>query len=121
MIIAYNLCFSTCLGKPAHAAALERGGPLPKLGFVEYALPPGTLAGDLAPDKLVVTPNEVAFASKEARPGVLPRLLNEILNTRIMVGRRAGRSSAASVQAAKPARPLHGQALCMLVTLPSGP
>ncbi len=91
MVIAYNLCFSTCLGRPTHAeagaaAAGAGGGPLPKLGVVEYGLPPGTLSGALSPDKLVVTPNGVAFASHEARPGVLPRLLSEILNTRIMVG-----------------------------------
>jgi DNA polymerase elongation subunit (family B) len=90
MIIAYNLCFSTCLGRPAHAAAgaaaaAAAGGPLPRLGIVDYGLPPGTLAGALCPDRLVVAPNGVAFAPREARPGVLPRLLSEILNTRIMV------------------------------------
>lgn len=30
-------------------------------------------------------PNSVFYASKQARPGVLPRLLEEILRTRIMV------------------------------------
>lgn len=90
MTIAYNLCFSTCLGRPSHAAAGARGDLLPKLGCTEYGLPPGTLAGELAPDRLVVAPNGVAFAPKEARPGVLPRLLQEILNTRIMVGAARG-------------------------------
>ena len=84
MIIAYNLCFSTCLGRPAHAAAGD--DPPPKLGAVEYGLPAGSLAGRLAPERLVVAPNGVAFVPREARPGVLPRLLSEILNTRIMVG-----------------------------------
>ncbi len=85
MIIAYNLCFSTCLGRPTHAIAGARGDLLPKLGCTEFGLPPGTLRGALAPDRLVVAPNGVAFAPKAARPGVLPRLLQEILNTRIMV------------------------------------
>ena len=88
-IIAYNLCFSTCLGRPSHAAAGTNdpsSGPLPKLGCTEFGLPAGTLVGGLAPECLVVAPNGVAFAPKEVRPGVLPRLLQEILNTRIMVG-----------------------------------
>ena len=52
MIIAYNLCFSTCLGRPAHAAA-----DLPvKLGASELALPEGSLQGALAPDKCAPIP-----------------------------------------------------------------
>ncbi len=35
--------------------------------------------------RLIVAPNGVAYAPPEARQGVLPRLLNEILATRIMV------------------------------------
>lgn len=45
----------------------------------------GTLAGGLAPDELIITPNGVAFAPPSVRPGILPRLLREILETRIMV------------------------------------
>lgn len=42
MIIAYNLCFSTCLGRPSHArAGSAGGGPAPRLGCMEYALPEG--------------------------------------------------------------------------------
>ena len=48
IIIAYNLCYSTIVGRPAHAAAA--GQPV-KLGAAEYALPPGTLIGPNAPDK----------------------------------------------------------------------
>jgi DNA polymerase elongation subunit (family B) len=35
--------------------------------------------------RLVVAPNGVAFAPASVRPGVLPRMLDEILSTRIMV------------------------------------
>jgi DNA polymerase zeta len=36
-------------------------------------------------DLYLVTPNEVMFVTKEVREGVLPRLLREILETRIVV------------------------------------
>ena len=36
--------------------------------------------------RLIVAPNGVAYAPPESRPGVLPRMLAEILGTRIMVG-----------------------------------
>ena len=47
MVIAYNLCFSTCLGRPAHAAS---AAPL-QLGVAQGHLPPGTLAGALQPQR----------------------------------------------------------------------
>jgi DNA polymerase zeta len=47
-IIAYNLCYSTCLGRPAHAAASS--DPL-RLGAQTYGLPKGSLRNALAPEK----------------------------------------------------------------------
>lgn len=35
--------------------------------------------------RLIIAPNGVAYAPPDARPGILPRLLQEILSTRIMV------------------------------------
>ncbi|DBA81937.1 hypothetical protein WJX77_000726 [Trebouxia sp. C0004] len=82
IIIAYNLCYSTVVGRPAHAAA---AGQEVKLGAANYAVPPGTLTGPNAPDKLVIAANGVAYLPHDARPGIVPRLLQEILSTRIMV------------------------------------
>lgn len=48
IIIAYNLCYSTVVGRPAHAAA---AGQEVKLGAANYALPTGTLTGSNSPDK----------------------------------------------------------------------
>ncbi|KAI5067558.1 hypothetical protein GOP47_0018086 [Adiantum capillus-veneris] len=76
MMIAYNLCYSTCLGK----IVLDN----PKvLGVASLNLDKRNLK-DLK-DSLIFTPNGVMFTSARARPGVLPRLLEEILSTRIMV------------------------------------
>ena len=47
MVIAYNLCFCTCLGKPQHAAS---SAPL-QLGVAQGFLPPGTLRGALQPQR----------------------------------------------------------------------
>lgn len=43
MIIAYNLCYSTCIGRVAHAAATA-DKPI-RLGCSEYALPHGEAWG----------------------------------------------------------------------------
>ncbi|BBN02455.1 DNA polymerase zeta [Marchantia polymorpha subsp. ruderalis] len=76
MIIAYNLCFSTCLGK------LSADNPK-VLGVTKLKLDPGSLSS--LKEAMTITPNGVMFAPKEVLPGVLPRLLQEILSTRIMV------------------------------------
>ncbi|ONM60806.1 DNA polymerase zeta catalytic subunit [Zea mays] len=76
MIIAYNLCYSTCLGKvfPSKSDVL---------GVSSYSADPHTLV-DLK-NQLLLTPNGVLYVQPEIRKGVLPRLLEEILSTRIMV------------------------------------
>ena len=47
-IIAYNLCFCTCLGRPLHASDPSQAH---QLGASSLCLPAGTLTGSLAPDK----------------------------------------------------------------------
>lgn len=121
MVIAYNLCFSTCLGKTVHIGgtttgddADDRGGDNgcchhpntttgtningPRLGVKkEYSLPPQALLEEgLSPDDIIITPNGVAFTPPHTRPGVLPRLLKEILETRIMVKGAMKRASSSS-------------------------
>ncbi len=58
MMIAYNLCYSTSLGRLAHARA--EGAPL-RLGASTYGLAKGSLRGGLAPDKLIIAPNRCGF------------------------------------------------------------
>ncbi|CAN8238640.1 unnamed protein product [Cochlearia groenlandica] len=75
MIIAYNLCFCTCLGKLAHLKTNT-------LGVSSYS-PDLNVLEDL--NQIFQTPNGVMYVPPEVRRGILPRLLEEILSTRIMV------------------------------------
>eukprot|EP00775_Hariotina_reticulata_P012068 gene12067-12209_t len=136
LVIAYNLCYTTCVGRPAHAAAAvaaacqrpgnqgaaaggtpaESAAPgrdpvgcqlheqLPagtgvRLGVSSYAPPPDALLPGGAADAegLILAPNGVAFVPPRVRPGVLPRLLHEILATRVMVKAAMKRSKADKV------------------------
>ncbi|KAH6762547.1 recovery protein 3 [Perilla frutescens var. hirtella] len=76
MVIAYNLCFCTCLGKITHP---KTGG----LGVSSYSPDLNTLRN--LKHELLVAPNGVAYVPSKVRQGILPRLLEEILSTRIMV------------------------------------
>ncbi|XP_060966824.1 DNA polymerase zeta catalytic subunit isoform X2 [Cannabis sativa] len=76
MIIAYNLCYSTCLGNIAPSKANTLG--------VSPFLPDPHILQDLK-NQILLTPNGVMYVPTKIRKGVLPRLLEEILSTRIMV------------------------------------
>ncbi|KAJ1417117.1 Ribonuclease H-like superfamily [Sesbania bispinosa] len=76
MIIAYNLCFCTCLGKVVASKANTLG--------VSSFSPEQHVLQDLK-DQILLSPNGVMFVPPKVRRGVLPRLLDEILSTRIMV------------------------------------
>ncbi|KAI3948072.1 hypothetical protein MKX01_014671 [Papaver californicum] len=74
MIIAYNLCFSTCLIIPSKENTL---------GVSKYVPDPQLMAN--LKNQTMLTPNGVMCVTSKIRKGVLPRLLEEILSTRIMV------------------------------------
>ncbi|KAK4595861.1 hypothetical protein RGQ29_014087 [Quercus rubra] len=76
MIIAYNLCFSTCLGKVAPSKANT-------LGVSSFSPDPSVLQS--VKNEMLLTPNGVMYVSSKVRKGIMPRLLEEILSTRIMV------------------------------------
>ncbi|KAK4282799.1 hypothetical protein QN277_014132 [Acacia crassicarpa] len=88
MIIAYNLCFCTCLGKVVASKANTFG--------VSSFSPEQRVLQDLK-DQILLTPNGVMFVPSKVRRGILPRLLEEILSTRIMV-KQAMKKLAASQQ-----------------------
>ncbi|KAL4649072.1 DNA polymerase zeta catalytic subunit isoform X1 [Arapaima gigas] len=79
IVIAYNYCFSTCLG---HVESLGTHDEF-KFGCTSLRVPPELLyqlRGDIS-----ISPNGVAFVKPSVRKGVLPSMLEEILKTRIMV------------------------------------
>ncbi|KAD5317907.1 hypothetical protein E3N88_17853 [Mikania micrantha] len=76
MVIAYNLCFCTCLGKVSPWKPNT-------LGVTSYTPDPKVLWG--LRHEVLLTPNGVMYVPSKVRKGVLPRLLDEILSTRIMV------------------------------------
>ena len=80
VVIAYNLCYTTCLGKVGSQPDSE--GVL-KLGASSLLRPPGMLAA--LQNDTYVSPNGVVYVQAHVREGVLPRLLREILSARVAV------------------------------------
>ena len=77
VMIAYNYCYSTFLGR-AHQ---WRGRN--KMGFMDYERQPQLL--DLLKDKINIAPNGMIYTKPEVRTSLLARMLSEILETRVMV------------------------------------
>ncbi|CAO3569276.1 unnamed protein product [Mortierella alpina] len=74
VMIAYNYCYSTCLGKLG-------GGN--KFGVVDYKIQDGVLP--LMQEHLHIAPNGVMFVNQDIRRSLLARMLAELLDTRVMV------------------------------------
>nr|CAI5846392.1 unnamed protein product [Callosobruchus analis] len=81
IIIAYNYCFTTCLGR---VKSLGRNTPF-KFGATQLKVSRARLDKLLKKDLLNFSPCGVAFVNKEVRDGIMPRMLREILDTRLMV------------------------------------
>lgn len=77
IMIAYNYCYSTFLGR----AASWRGRD--KMGFLDYKRQPRIL--ELLKDKINIAPNGMMYAKQEVRKSLLAKMLTEILETRVMV------------------------------------
>ena len=95
VMIAYNYCYSTCLGR-----ITEFKGQY-KLGVTEVQQPRGMLralqdhitgscitSATYKPHNLAycsVAPNGIMYVKKDVRKGLLARMLTELLETRVMV------------------------------------
>ena len=90
MMIANNICFSTCLGKlpPLSDASTATGGAVThQLGGLQRTRSAGLLMSLLksSGSPLWISPSGTMFTTSAVRDGVLPLLLHAILRTRIMV------------------------------------
>lgn len=79
IVIAYNYCYSTCLG---HVDSLGTSDEF-RFGCTSLRVAP-ELLHELR-HNITVSPNGIGFVKASVRKGVLPSMLEEILNTRIMV------------------------------------
>ena len=92
IIMAYNYCYSTCLGRVVEEG--NSGGiasetdfqPKPfQFGCTRLKLSPKRLS--LLQGKLNFSPGGIAFLKAEERKGIVPTMLEEIIKTRLMVKR----------------------------------
>ncbi|OAL24960.1 hypothetical protein AYO20_10563 [Fonsecaea nubica] len=77
VMIAYNYCYSTYLGRVVG----WRGAN--KMGFTNYRREPRLL--ELLKDYINIAPNGIMYAKPEIRKSLLAKMLSEILETRVMV------------------------------------
>ncbi|KAL4924882.1 DNA-directed DNA polymerase zeta catalytic subunit REV3 [Aspergillus undulatus] len=77
IMIAYNYCYSTFLGR-VHS---WRGRN--KMGFMDYNRQPRLL--ELLKDKINIAPNGMIYTKQDVRKSLLAKMLAEILETRVMV------------------------------------
>lgn len=80
IVIAYNMCYSTCLGKAAPGEGLFNSK---KFGASRLSLPRGLLK--VLEQYITITTNEVMFLKRSLHKGIVPQMLSEILETRVMV------------------------------------
>lgn len=77
VMIAYNYCYSTCLGRVVPFKGQN------KFGVTELTHPPGLL--NALQDHITVAPNGMMYVKPQVRRGLLSRMLSELLETRVMV------------------------------------
>lgn len=77
VMIAYNYCYSTCLGRVANWRGQN------KMGFSDYSREHGLL--ELLKDQINIAPNGIIFVKPGIRKSLLAKMLGEILETRVMV------------------------------------
>ncbi|KAI0825134.1 hypothetical protein BC628DRAFT_1321043 [Trametes gibbosa] len=77
IMIAYNYCYSTCLGRVTDFKGQY------KFGVTDLRQPAGRL--EFLQDHINVAPNGMMYVKETVRRGLLGRMLTELLDTRVMV------------------------------------
>ena len=96
MMIAYNMCYTTTLGKVPtntiypHITQLDDSHVIHSIGGWQYTRKHGIL--NSLRDHVWISPNGVMFVQPAIRQGIVPRMLSEILDTRVMVKNTMKRS-----------------------------
>ena len=85
MVLAYNLCFSTCLGTMVNGKLAESGIGCSKTYCCESMDSIGSENIMIAPTS---SSNGTLFARPSVRQGILPAMMTELLETRKMIKRR---------------------------------
>ncbi|KAF9526453.1 hypothetical protein CPB83DRAFT_462528 [Crepidotus variabilis] len=78
VMIAYNYCYSTCLGRVTGFKGANKFGVLPHLDVDPALL-------EKLKDHINVSPNGMMYVKPNVRKGLLARMLIELLDTRVMV------------------------------------
>lgn len=81
MMIAYNYCFTTCVGR---ISKLGSNHPF-EFGATQLKVPRKLVRKLCERELLSYSPCGVAFVKQKVREGILPRMLKEVLDTRLMV------------------------------------
>lgn len=81
VVIAYNYCYSTCLGRVMDICSKSRH----QFGCSQLHVNEEELKRLLASNSVHVSPCGVAYVKKNVRRGVLPKMLSELIVTRAMV------------------------------------
>ena len=78
IMMAYNICYTTCLGRCRD--------PIPsKLGVKnDYKCDINTIIKACNNDNIWISPNGIMFLKENVKPGILCRMVKELLQTRIM-------------------------------------
>lgn len=81
IVIAYNYCYSTCLGRVSDLETNERHD----FGCSQLYVEEDIVKKLFDDNDITVAPCGVAFVTKNIKHGVLPKMLNELIETRAMV------------------------------------
>ncbi|KAF8359140.1 rev-3, partial [Pristionchus pacificus] len=89
MAIAYNYCYSTCVGGVSQSASLSQGVHDVELGALTYRVPIRSLIRLTSEEKVHISPLGTVYLKWNEREGIVPKMLREILAARIMVKQAA--------------------------------
>jgi len=81
VVIAYNYCYSTCLGRVTDLESKQRHN----FGCGQLHVPEDEVRRLIESNSVHVSPCGVAYVKKSVRHGILPKMLSELIITRAMV------------------------------------